>query len=229
MQIEIQRARGARQGTLACRAPVRCASSASSSDRRGLSVVSPIAAAFKKCRLRIADADRIGFVCVDETRKLSRKRGEPIAGKREMRGADRRGCDPQRRSATSDSLFNPASRQDFADPHDRRRRSRRPSRSCPAGERLLEEPLLLERLAENHAQHAAMPGVGHRLDARPPAVDKGLCARAHPRSKMVRCAVGLVAARRAAVRCRRPAPSPPSSAIACATHDSCVSSRLMMY
>src|SRR5262245_1070770 len=43
-----------------------------------------------------------------------------------------------------------------------------------AGQRLLERPFLLERLAKDHAQHAAVPRVGHRLDTRLPSVDECL-------------------------------------------------------
>jgi hypothetical protein len=42
-----------------------------------------------------------------------------------------------------------------------------------AGERLLEEALLLERLAEDDPQHPALTRVGHRLDPRLPPIDEG--------------------------------------------------------
>src|SRR5437762_1867220 len=41
-------------------------------------------------------------------------------------------------------------------------------------ERLLEEALRLEHLAEDDAQHLRVAGVGHLIDARPPAVDECL-------------------------------------------------------
>src|SRR6266496_3304292 len=41
-----------------------------------------------------------------------------------------------------------------------------------AGERLLEEPLLLAGFAENHVQHRAVTRMVHRLDARAPALDE---------------------------------------------------------
>src|SRR5712691_6323884 len=70
------------------------------------------------------------------------------------------------------SLY-PPGRQHAADP--------RPDALAPAAEqirlagaRLLEEPLLLEGFAENDLQHSAVPRVGHRLDARPPAVNECL-------------------------------------------------------
>src|SRR5262249_39251321 len=44
----------------------------------------------------------------------------------------------------------------------------------PAGERLFEEALLLEDLAEYHTEHPRVPGVRHLVDARPPAVDERL-------------------------------------------------------
>ncbi len=43
-----------------------------------------------------------------------------------------------------------------------------------AGKRLLEEPLLLARFAEDDAKHPAMAGVGHRLHAGPPAIQERL-------------------------------------------------------
>ena len=43
-----------------------------------------------------------------------------------------------------------------------------------AGERLLEKPLLLERLAEDDPQHAAMARIGHRLDTGAPPIDESL-------------------------------------------------------
>src|SRR5215218_8070770 len=44
-----------------------------------------------------------------------------------------------------------------------------------AGDRLLEEPLVFDRLTQNHAQQAAMAGVGQRVHSRPPFFDEPLC------------------------------------------------------
>src|SRR5271169_3919596 len=69
--------------------------------------------------------------------------------------------------------FGPPGRQHVANP--------RPDVLTPAAEqigppraRLIEEPLLLEGFPENDPQHSALPGVGHFLDARTPAVDECL-------------------------------------------------------
>src|SRR5262249_58766338 len=43
-----------------------------------------------------------------------------------------------------------------------------------AGQRLLEEPLLLEHLAEDDLQHFFVAIARHALDARPPAIDERL-------------------------------------------------------
>src|SRR5207247_4247211 len=71
------------------------------------------------------------------------------------------------------ALFDPPRRQHLA--------VRRGERLAPAaekidaaGERLLEEALLLERLAEDDAQHPALARVGHRLDPRLPPIDERL-------------------------------------------------------
>ena len=44
----------------------------------------------------------------------------------------------------------------------------------PPGERLIEESLLLQRLAKNHAEHDAVARVGHLLDGSAPAIDERL-------------------------------------------------------
>src|SRR5262249_25062010 len=75
--------------------------------------------------------------------------------------------------ATKVGLLNPARRQDFPDTRaDVLGSSTQQIQT--SGERLFEEPFLFERLAEHHPQHAAVPGVGHRFDARGPAVDERL-------------------------------------------------------
>src|SRR5258707_1359881 len=43
-----------------------------------------------------------------------------------------------------------------------------------AGERLLEKALLLARFTEDDAKHLAVPGIGHRLHAGPPAIQERL-------------------------------------------------------
>src|SRR5262245_26327747 len=67
--------------------------------------------------------------------------------------------------------FNPSRRQNRA--HTRTHRVGTTAKEVEvAGGRLLEKPLLFERLAEDHAEHPAMPRVGHRFHTRPPAFDE---------------------------------------------------------
>src|SRR5829696_9270842 len=71
--------------------------------------------------------------------------------------------------ATRGVLFNPAGLHHLADPH-ADVRGATAQEIVASRQRLLEEALLLERLAQDDAQHAAMAGVGHRLDPRFPAL-----------------------------------------------------------
>src|SRR5439155_13289648 len=62
------------------------------------------------------------------------------------------------------NLFDPSCRQHFAD--GRTDLLGAPAQEiCPSRERLLEKALVLEGLAQDDAQHAAVAGFGHRLDA----------------------------------------------------------------
>src|SRR6187402_2566371 len=65
-------------------------------------------------------------------------------------------------------LFHPASRQHFTDAS----RTFRPlaEHVLEARGSLFEEALVLERLAEDHVHHVAVPGVGHLRDTRTPAL-----------------------------------------------------------
>src|SRR5207249_2454812 len=71
------------------------------------------------------------------------------------------------------NLFDPSCRQHFAD--GRPDLLGAPAQEiCPSRERLLEKALVLEGLAQDDAQHAAVAGIGHRLDARQPAIHERL-------------------------------------------------------
>src|SRR5205823_1586704 len=74
------------------------------------------------------------------------------------------------------STFDPPHRENAPT----RARAVRPSSQQvrPAGERLVEEPFVLERLAKDDAQQAAMARVRHGLDARSPNIDELLRRRA---------------------------------------------------
>ena len=98
---------------------------------------------------------------------------------------------------------------------------RRPRRSLTARQRLIEEALLLERFAEDDVEHLRVAGVVHLVDPRAPAIDEGLRVARVLFEDGVRGGGGLALGRS---RAGSPtsATAPPSSAIAVATHVSCI-------
>ena len=97
----------------------------------------------------------------------------------------------------------------------------------PAGQRLVKEALLLERLAEDDAQHDAITCVGELLDARPPPVDEGL-RRITIFTDHVACASAAFPAGLSS-GCGTSWTEPPRSVIASRIQFNCTSSRLMTY
>src|SRR2546421_3362329 len=86
-----------------------------------------------------------------------RAAGRGIRGQRTDARIDRRGW-----SRSRSRLFDPPRRQHVSDARPYVVRTAAEEIGV-AGECLIEEALLLERLAEDHAEHAAMAGIGHRL------------------------------------------------------------------
>ena len=78
-----------------------------------------------------------------------------------------------------------------------RRRRRATEQVRPARQSLIEEPLLLECLAEHHPQHLGVARIAHAVDARPPPIHERLCVPAilfnHPARGLAALGAGLTA------------------------------------